>query len=121
MECAISSSTPLSSWLKGECAASQMLLSIHILPSKPYSCRRVSNGRYTVCNVWPTSRLNRVVFRCRNSVTFVGSTKLNCNPRDTDNVLFGTNTGVWTAKLICGKEQSLLNLVTLSTYRQIIN
>jgi hypothetical protein len=121
MECAISSSRPLSSWLKDACAASQMLLSIHILPSKPYSCRWASNGRYTDCNASPTSRLKRVVFRCRNSVTFVGSTKFNWYPRATITVLFGINTGVWIAIFICGEEQSELNIVTVLTYRPLIN
>jgi hypothetical protein len=109
MECAISSNKPFFSWLNGECAASQMLRSIHILPSKPYSCRKASNGRYMDCNASLTSRLGRVTFRCRNSVTFVGSTKLNWNPTDTDTVLFGTNTGVWTAKLTCREENAQLN------------
>jgi len=101
--CAISSSSPISSSLNGECAASQMLLSIHAPPSKPRSCRKASSGKYIGSRASPMSRLGRVPFHCRNSVTFVGNTKLNWSPRDIDSVLFGTGIGVWTATLNCGE------------------
>jgi hypothetical protein len=77
-----------------------MLLSIQVLPSNPCSCRKAWNGRYIDRRTSPMSRLDRVTFRCRNSVTFVGNTKLNWSPRDIARVLFGTGTGVWTAMLI---------------------